>query len=89
MKDCSNNQNKGPHSQIEILKAAINGAETIIIGAGAGLSSSAGYEYSNDRFKNIFTTFMKNTVLRICIPADFIRTKRRKNIGLIGADIFT
>lgn len=57
MKDCSNNQNKEPHSQIESLKAAINGAETIIIGAGAGLSSSAGYEYSNDRFKKYFYDF--------------------------------
>jgi NAD-dependent SIR2 family protein deacetylase len=39
------------------LKNEINGADAIIVGAGAGLSTSAGYEYSGDRFKKYFLDF--------------------------------
>ena len=45
--------------QIERLKEAINAADCIVIGAGAGLSASAGFVYSGERFKKYFSDFEK------------------------------
>ena len=44
-------------NQIENLKAAISDATSIIIGAGAGLSTSAGFTYSGERFEKYFSDF--------------------------------
>jgi len=43
--------------QIEKLKNAIASADSIIIGAGAGLSTSAGFTYSGERFEKYFADF--------------------------------
>lgn len=42
---------------IRRLKSAIDNADCVIIGAGAGLSTSAGFEYSGERFKKYFSDF--------------------------------
>lgn len=42
---------------LEQLKSAIDSAEGIIIGAGAGLSTSAGYTYQGARFETYFQDF--------------------------------
>ncbi len=42
---------------IEKLKKALNDADAVIIGAGAGLSTSAGFTYSGERFENHFADF--------------------------------
>jgi len=42
---------------IERLKRAIAEADAIIIGAGAGLSTSAGFAYSGERFYKRFSDF--------------------------------
>lgn len=39
------------------LRDAINNADAVVIGAGAGLSTSAGFEYSGERFKKYFSDF--------------------------------
>ena len=39
------------------LKAALDDADAVVIGAGAGLSTSAGYEYSGERFEKYFSDF--------------------------------
>ena len=44
-------------AQIEKLKEAIKEADTILIGAGAGLSTSAGFTYSGQRFEQYFADF--------------------------------
>ncbi len=44
-------------SDIEKLKEAIRDADSIVIGAGAGLSTSAGFVYSGDRFDRYFSDF--------------------------------
>lgn len=74
-------------TQIDKLRRALDEADTVIIGAGAGLSTSAGLNYAGERFKNIFLISQTNTVFRICIPAVFIRIRHRKNTGRIGAAI--
>lgn len=42
---------------IERLKEAINSSDAIIIGAGAGLSTSAGFKYDGERFYKYFSDF--------------------------------
>lgn len=43
--------------QIERLKDALEKADRVVIGAGAGLSTSAGFEYGGERFKKYFSDF--------------------------------
>ncbi|HIS68255.1 MAG TPA: Sir2 silent information regulator family NAD-dependent deacetylase [Candidatus Gallacutalibacter stercoravium] len=45
--------------QIYKLKRALNEAQAVIIGAGAGLSTSAGFIYDGDRFAQYFSDFEK------------------------------
>ncbi len=47
----------GTLSQITELKNAMEHADVVIIGAGAGLSTSAGFTYSGERFKEHFSDF--------------------------------
>lgn len=42
---------------IERLRAALNGCDAVVIGAGAGLSASAGFAYSGERFERYFSGF--------------------------------
>ena len=44
---------------IEILKEKLNSADCIVIGAGAGLSTSAGFTYSGERFEKYFSDFSR------------------------------
>ncbi len=44
-------------AQTDRLKAAIASADAIVIGAGAGLSTAAGFIYSGERFKKYFADF--------------------------------
>ena len=46
-------------NKIEQLKEIIEAADTIIIGAGAGLSTSAGFTYTGERFTKYFSDFQK------------------------------
>lgn len=46
-------------SKIEYLKNKIEKADAIVIGAGAGLSTSAGFTYSGERFEKYFFDFSK------------------------------
>ena len=45
--------------QISRLKAALQNADIIVIGAGAGLSTAAGFTYSGERFERYFSDFEK------------------------------
>lgn len=46
-------------NKIEKIKELIENAEYVLIGAGSGLSTSAGIEYSGKRFENNFAEFIK------------------------------
>ena len=43
--------------QIERLRAALENAGAVVIGAGAGLSASAGFDYTGERFERYFADF--------------------------------
>ena len=50
--------------QIELLKNEIQNADAVVIGAGAGLSTSAGFTYSGERFEKYFSDFIKEYGIR-------------------------
>lgn len=45
------------NNKIEKLKQALDNADAVVIGAGAGLSTSAGFTYSGERFERYFSDF--------------------------------
>ena len=44
-------------AQLERLAAALEEADAVLVGAGAGLSTSAGFAYSGERFRRYFGDF--------------------------------
>ena len=45
------------HDEVERLRVALNSCEAVLIGAGAGLSTAAGFTYSGARFEEHFADF--------------------------------
>lgn len=43
--------------QIDRLKEALKSADVVVIGAGAGLSAAAGFQYTGERFREYFSDF--------------------------------
>ena len=50
---------KNYSDKIRKLRTAIDTADAVIIGAGAGLSTSAGFTYDGERFTKYFSDFEK------------------------------
>ena len=48
---------KSDSSEIERLKEELKAADAVVIGAGAGLSTSAGFVYTGERFRQYFSDF--------------------------------
>lgn len=48
---------KNSEQNIQSLRLALNGADAVLIGAGAGLSASAGFIYTGERFQKYFGDF--------------------------------
>lgn len=69
------------------IKEKIEEAEAVVIGAGAGFSTSAGFVYNGERFENIFRISERNMDFPICIQEASIHIKHWKNTGDTGADI--
>ena len=42
---------------LEKLKAELDSADAVVVGAGAGMSTSAGFTYSGERFERYFSAF--------------------------------
>lgn len=51
------NSTKSFSQQLERLKGALEAAGAVVIGAGAGLSASAGFGYTGERFERYFSDF--------------------------------
>ena len=81
---------KAARSRLSGCKAALQDCDAVVIGAGAGLSTSAGFIYTGERFEKYFSDFAgKVRLFGICTPAAFIPLPRRRSIGRIGAGIST
>ena len=52
-------QMKEQADKIELIRHKIEDADAIVIGAGAGLSTAAGFTYSGDRFEKYFSDFFR------------------------------
>jgi hypothetical protein len=72
-------------AQIDRLKNEIENADAVVIGAGAGLSTSADLPIPANDLMSISVILERNMDLRICIPAVSILTIPRRNIGRFGA----
>ncbi len=79
-RDCS--------AETDRLKNEIETADAIVIGAGAGLSTAAGFTYSGERFENYFSDFIEKYNFRDMYSGGFIPLKRWKSIGRTGRDTF-
>ena len=55
---------RGDAERIAALKQEIDSADAIVIGAGAGLSTSAGFTYSGERFERYFFDFARKYGIR-------------------------
>ncbi len=53
----ANTSTQNTSEQIDRLKAALRDCDAVVIGAGAGLSTAAGYTYSGERFDEYFSDF--------------------------------
>ena len=60
------------------IKELIKNADAILIGAGAGLSASAGIDYSEESFKKIFPEL---------VSAYVMNSIQKKKDGVIGLNI--
>lgn len=65
-------------TQIERLKAALDNADALVIGAGAGLSTSAGLTYSGERFACNFADFIEKYHYRDMYSAGFFPYETRE-----------
>ena len=70
------------------LKEAFNHADAIIIGAGAGLSTSAGLSYSGERFHKYFYDFAEKYPIQDMYSGGFYPFDTLGNIGPGGVGIF-
>ena len=48
---------RGFSERIDRLRSALDAADAVVVGAGAGLSAAAGYDYSGARFERYFSDF--------------------------------
>ena len=46
-----------PSDNLRRLREALNVADAVVVGAGAGLSASAGFTYTGERFRRYFSDF--------------------------------
>ena len=75
---------KNYSDKIKRLKELLNTSDAVVIGAGAGLSTSAGFTYSGESSINISRILPEDTAFRICTRAGFIRTNLPRNFGHTG-----
>ena len=74
---------------LERLKEEIGTADAIVIGAGAGLSTAAGFIYTGERFEKWFSISSGPMGYGTCTPAGSIPIRRRRSSGPAGPGIST
>lgn len=64
LRNLTNKSTKNYLAELNRLRAALNDADAIIIGAGSGLSTAAGFTYSGERFQRYFHDFAEKYHIR-------------------------
>ena len=59
LKTSTNKSTNSFSEQIDRLRTALHEADTVVLGAGAGLSTSAGFQYTGPRFERYFSDFAR------------------------------
>ena len=72
--------------EIKLLKEKIEDVDAIVIGAGAGLSTSAGFIYNGEIFKKYMFDFIKEYGIKDFYSGGFYLLK--KSCGHFGVEIF-
>lgn len=80
---------KNYSNEIIHLKEKLDKADAVVIGAGAGLSTAAGFTYAGERFEKYFSDFKQKYGFTDMYSGGFTRLKHLKNTGRIGADTST
>ena len=79
---------KSGSTPVDRLRQALSDADAVVIGAGAGLSTAAGFAYSGERFARYFSDFEKKYGFHdMYSGGGSTPTIRRKSVGLTGAAI--
>ena len=73
--------------QVERLGRALSEAEAVVIGAGAGLSTSAGFTYSGERFEKNFADFAGKYGFSGLYAGGFCPFPTREEFRAFGAGI--
>ena len=68
-------------TQTDILAQAIDEADAIVVGIGAGMSASDGFTYIGERFTQNFPDFIENIISSICCKRVCTRLIVGRNIG--------
>ena len=68
----------GRNDQIKRLKEEIENADAILIGAGAGLSTSAGFTYTGERFDKYFFDFAKTFSIKDIYSGGFYQFPKKE-----------
>ena len=62
-----------PDHMIQQLRSAIDAADAVVVGAGAGLSTAAGFTYAGERFERLFPDFIARYGFRDMYSAGFFQ----------------
>ena len=76
---------EGCEDSVRRLARELDAADAVLVGAGAGLSTSAGLTYSGERLARYFPTSCASIILPTCILADSTLLPRSPNGGGSGA----
>ena len=75
--------------EIEKLRKTLREADAVVVGAGAGLSTTAGFTYSGERFQQHFADFIRQYGFTDMYSAGFYPFPTEEENGPTGAAIST
>lgn len=86
---CAKNDDRQLASKIEKLRQALDDADAVIVGAGAGMSTAAGLTYSGERFDEHFADFRDAFGITDMYSGGSTRSPTWRRSGRGGAAIST
>ena len=75
-------------TRLKVVKSALETADVVLIGAGAGFSAAAGLTYSGSRFTDNFQPFIKKYGMTDMYPRPFTLSPSLSKNGHTGQSMF-